>query len=118
MVQSGDPTNTGKGGESIWGQPFKDECTPRLRFSRRGILACANENVPNSNHSQWFLTLGDAEHLNGKNTIFGTVTGNTLFNLVRIGQLETNSDDVPLSDVRVTGVSVLENPFPDMVRFY
>ena len=115
MVQCGDPTNSGRGGQSIYdGKPFKDEITPRLRFSRRGLLACANENAADSNHSQWFLTLGDCEHLNGKNTIFGTVTGNTLFNLLRIGQLETDKNDNPTANVILSKVTVIDNPFPDM----
>src|SRR5690606_35565420 len=42
MVQCGDPTGTGRGGQSIWGKPFKDECTPELKFDRVGMLAMAN----------------------------------------------------------------------------
>lgn len=51
MVQTGDPTNTGKGGQSIWGKPFADEIKPTLRFNTRGIVACANAG-PDTNKSQ------------------------------------------------------------------
>ena len=48
MVQGGDPTGTGKGGESVWGKCFNDEFHPALRHSRRGILSMANKG-PNTN---------------------------------------------------------------------
>jgi peptidyl-prolyl cis-trans isomerase SDCCAG10 len=73
MVQGGDPTGTGKGGESIYGGAFIDEFHSRLRFNHRGLLAMANENKPNSNHSQFFFTLDACEFLEKKHTIFGKV---------------------------------------------
>ena len=51
MVQGGDPTGTGKGGESFWGKPFKDEFKSNLRHSTRGILSMANKGK-NTNTSQ------------------------------------------------------------------
>ena len=51
MIQGGDLTNTGKGGESIYGQSFVDEFHSRLKFNRRGMLAMANPGEPNSNGS-------------------------------------------------------------------
>merc|ERR1719173_352765 len=51
MVQTGDPTNTGKGGDSIWGGKFQDE----IKDKTRGVLSMANSG-PNTNCSQWFLT--------------------------------------------------------------
>lgn len=71
MVQGGDPTGTGNGGESVFGAPFSDEFHSRLRFNHRGLLAMANENKPNSNHSQFFFTLDACEFLEKKHTIFG-----------------------------------------------
>ena len=56
MVQGGDPTGVGDGGESVWGKPFKDEIHSRLKFSHRGLLAMANPNEPDMNQSQFFLT--------------------------------------------------------------
>ena len=58
MIQTGDPSGTGKGGSSIWNKPFKDEVHGRIRFNHRGQLAMANENTPHSNQSQFFITLG------------------------------------------------------------
>ena len=84
-VQGGDPTGSGDGGESIYGAPFEDEFHQRLKFRRRGLVAMANQHKRNTNGSQFFITLGKCEWLNGKNTIFGRVTGPTIFNVVRIG---------------------------------
>ncbi|CAB1352176.1 unnamed protein product [Coregonus sp. 'balchen'] len=72
IVQGGDPTGTGTGGESIYGRPFKDEFHSRLRFNRRGLVAMANAG-PHDNGSQFFFTLGRADELNNKHTIFGKV---------------------------------------------
>ena len=54
MIQGGDPSKTGKGGESIWGKPFKDEINPLHKFEERGVIAMAN-NGPNTNKSQFFI---------------------------------------------------------------
>lgn len=74
MVQGGDPTGTGTGGESAWGVPFRDECRPELRHDSRGILSMANAG-PDSNKSQFFVTLRPTPHLNGKHTVFGRLVG-------------------------------------------
>src|SRR4030042_4437396 len=55
MIQGGDPTGTGRGGESIWGGPFEDEVTPNVKFERPGMLAMANAG-PNTNGSEVFFT--------------------------------------------------------------
>uniref|UniRef100_A0A8C7EI03 Peptidyl-prolyl cis-trans isomerase n=1 Tax=Nothoprocta perdicaria TaxID=30464 RepID=A0A8C7EI03_NOTPE len=72
IIQGGDPTGTGSGGDSIYGAPFKDEFHSRLRFNRRGLVAMANAG-PHDNGSQFFFTLGRADELNNKHTIFGKV---------------------------------------------
>ncbi|MDX1295411.1 MAG: peptidylprolyl isomerase [Sulfurimonadaceae bacterium] len=72
MIQGGDPTGTGRGGESIWGKPFKDEFKPGVVFDRAGILAMANSG-PMTNGSQFFITLAPTSWLNGYHTIFGQV---------------------------------------------
>lgn len=74
MVQGGDPTGTGNGGESIYGAPFIDEFHSRLKFNHRGLLAMANANKPDTNHSQFFFTLDACEFLERKHTIFGKVS--------------------------------------------
>lgn len=70
IVQTGDPTGTGKGGLSIWGNKFEDEIRDDLRHHSRGIVSMAN-NGPNSNGSQFFITYGKQSHLDLKYTIFG-----------------------------------------------
>jgi peptidylprolyl isomerase len=72
MIQGGDPTGMGIGGESIWGQPFEDEFAPNVIFDRPFLLAMANSG-PNTNGSQFFITTVPTPHLNGGYTIFGEV---------------------------------------------
>jgi len=116
LVQTGDPTGTGAGGESIYGNVFSDEFHSRLRFNHRGILACANAGPPHSNGSQFFITLDRCEWLDRKHTIFGKVTGDSIYNLTRLGEVETDKDDRPLDPPpKITSVEVLWNPFDDIV---
>ena len=115
LVQGGDPTGTGRGGASAFaGEPFADEFHTRLQFRRRGLVACAGAGAPDSNGSQFFVTLGRCDHLNKKHTIFGSVTGDSLYNLLRLGERETDADDRPVDPPRILGASVLENPFDDV----
>ena len=74
LLSGGDPTGSGLGGESVYGADFADEFHQRLKFNRRGLVAMANKGTPNSNGSQFFITLGEAPELQKKNTIFGKVT--------------------------------------------
>ncbi|KAB7494501.1 Peptidyl-prolyl cis-trans isomerase CWC27-like protein [Armadillidium nasatum] len=87
IVQGGDPTGTGTGGESIYDGPFKDEFHSRLRFVRRGLVAMANAG-PNDNGSQFFFTLGPCPELQNKHTIFGKIAGDTIYNLPRFEEGE------------------------------
>ena len=73
MIQGGDPTGTGRGGESIWKKPFKDEFAKNVTFNKSGILAMANAG-PGTNGSQFFITTAPTPWLNGRHTIFGYVT--------------------------------------------
>jgi peptidylprolyl isomerase len=72
MIQSGDPTGTGRGGESIWKEPFKDEFAPNIVFDKPYVLAMANRG-PKTNGSQFFITTVPTGWLNGRHTIFGEV---------------------------------------------
>ena len=93
MVQGGGPTQTGSGGESIYPQgKFIDEFHSRLKFNRRGIVAMANDGSPNANGSQFFMTVGDCPWLDKKHTIFGKIEGPTIFNLIKISEVETEQD--------------------------
>jgi len=72
MIQGGDPTGTGRGGESIWKKDFKDEFAPNVVFDKPFLLAMANRG-PKTNGSQFFITTAPTGWLNGKHTIFGEV---------------------------------------------
>ncbi len=72
MIQGGDPTGTGTGGESIWGEPFPDEVSTSVKFDKPGLLAMANAG-PNTNGSQFFITTARTLWLNMHHTIFGEV---------------------------------------------
>ncbi|EME81774.1 uncharacterized protein MYCFIDRAFT_32590 [Pseudocercospora fijiensis CIRAD86] len=120
IIQGGDPTGTGSGGISAIndGEPFQDEFHSRLKFNRRGLLGMANEG-PNSNGSQFFFTLDATPELQGKNTMFGRIEGDTIYNLMKMTDkdlvgLEEGSER-PLYPTKVTGAEILVNPFEDMV---
>lgn len=114
IVQGGDPTGTGTGGESIYGAPFKDEFHSRLRFNRRGLVAMANAG-PHDNGSQFFFTLGRADELNNKHTIFGKITGDTIYNMLRLAEVDTDNEERPLNPHRIKSCEVLFNPFDDII---
>ena len=96
MIQGGDPTGTGRGGESLWGKEFEDEVTPTLTFNRPGLLAMANRG-PSTNGSQFFITTVPTEHLNMMHTIFGEVVGgmNSVYSLENT---PVGPGDKPLTD--------------------
>lgn len=98
MIQGGDPTGTGSGGESIYGKSFEDEISPKLKFERTGLLAMANSG-PNTNGSQFFITLAPTGWLNGYHTIFGeVVSGMDVVNAM--GKVATKKPgDKPVKDV-------------------
>ncbi|PIC47395.1 hypothetical protein B9Z55_006773 [Caenorhabditis nigoni] len=114
ILQGGDPTNSGTGGESIYGKPFKDEFHQRLKFNRRGIVGMANAGR-DDNGSQFFFTIGDrgAPELDKKHTVFGKVTGPTLFNMLKITEVETEGDR-PVTQYKITGARIDNNPFDDI----
>ena len=115
MAQTGDPTGTGKGGESIYpGNHFKDEFHGRLRFTHRGLLGMASSG-PDTNGSQFFITLDKCEWLDRKHTIFGKVTGNSLYNLPRFNDLEVDDKDRPVYPPKIERFEVLLEPFDDIV---
>ncbi|KAL8730102.1 MAG: hypothetical protein Q9166_004301 [cf. Caloplaca sp. 2 TL-2023] len=119
VVQAGDPTGTGEGGEAIYdGGLFEDEFHSRLKFNRRGLLGMANTGKKNDNGSQFFLTLGATPELQGRNTMFGRVVGDTIYNLMKIGEAELVGEGIerPLYPIKITGAEILANPFDDMVK--
>lgn len=114
IVQGGDPSETGDGGESVYGQPFKDEFHTRLRFVRRGLVAMANAG-PNDNGSQFFFTMGTTPELQNKHTIFGKVVGDTLYNMLKLQEVEIGADERPAEPHRILSTEVLANPFDDII---
>ena len=106
MIQGGDPTGTGRGGESIWGRPFEDECSPDLAFDKAGLLAMANAG-PGTNGSQFFITTVSTPWLHMKHTIFGEVTeGSSVVEAIE--KVEKDPMDKPLEDVKILAISVEE----------
>ena len=117
IIQAGDPTNTGEGGESIYpSRTFEDEFHTRLKWNRRGLLGMANEGRKNTNGSQFFFSLGDCKELEGRNTMFGRVVGDTIFNLLKMADAEIGDGERPLYPTKIVSTEVLVNPYEDMVK--
>ncbi|CAG4958024.1 unnamed protein product [Parnassius apollo] len=113
IVQGGDPNGDGTGGESIYGEPFKDEFHSRLRFNRRGLLAMANAGK-DDNGSQFFFTLAATPELQNKHTIFGKVTGDTIYNMLKLAEGLIGPDERPEHPHKIKSTVVVINPFTDI----
>jgi len=117
IIQGGDPSGTGSGGHSAINdnEPFQDEFHSRLKFNRRGLLGMANEGR-DSNGSQFFFTLAATPELQGKHTMFGRVEGDTIYNLMKMADVEiVEGTERPLYPAKITGTEILVNPFEGMV---
>ncbi len=97
MLQAGDPTGTGRGGASFWGGKFEDEFVSDLKHDTPGILSMANAG-PNTNGSQFFITLVATPWLDGKHTVFGKVI-NGMDVVYAIGKVKTAAGDKPVDEV-------------------
>ena len=101
MIQSGDPDGTGRGGNSIWGESFKDEFNSAAQFDRPGILAMANRG-PNTNGSQFFITTVETRWLNGKHTIFGYVKDKKSYAVVKkLENVKTAQGNRPVVEQKI-----------------
>lgn len=99
MVQGGDPTGTGTGGESIWNKPFADECVASVKFDKPGFLAMANRG-PATNGSQFFITTAATPWLNMRHTIFGEVTAG--YDVVKkMETVKTDPRDRPVEPIKI-----------------
>ncbi|KAL1842770.1 hypothetical protein VTJ49DRAFT_4255 [Mycothermus thermophilus] len=107
MVQGGDPTGTGRGGSSIYGDTFEDEIRDDLKHTGAGILSMANAG-PNTNGSQFFITLAPTPWLDGKHTIFGRVKKGIRV-VQRMGLVPTDAEDRPKTEVKIVKAYVVEN---------
>ncbi len=103
MIQTGDPTGTGTGGESAFGKDFADEDNDYKM--EPGMVAMANRG-PNTNGSQFFIVTEKRQaHLEGRHTIFGKVT-NGMDVVKAIAAVDVDSNDKPLQDVKMEKVTV------------
>lgn len=118
MIQGGDPTGTGRGGSSIYGEKFEDEFDSSLKHTGKGVLSMANSG-PGTNGSQFFisafraynscyfvgladvtLALAPTPHLNMKHTVFGQVVQG-MDVVDKLGSVRTGSGDRPINEVRI-----------------
>ncbi|KAF4760773.1 hypothetical protein N7455_001218 [Penicillium solitum] len=118
MLQGGDPTGTGRGGESIWGKYFADEFEGPLKHDARGTLSMANKGK-NTNSSQFFLAYRALPHLNLKHTVFGRLIddptpSSTTLNKLEIHPVESNTNR-PTPDIRIKEITVFVDPFEDFL---
>jgi peptidyl-prolyl cis-trans isomerase-like 1 len=106
MIQGGDPTGTGRGGSSIYGEKFEDEISPSLKHTGAGILSMANAG-PNTNGSQFFITLAPTPWLDGKHTIFGRVKSG-LRVVQKMGGVHTDTDDRPKDPIIIIKARIVK----------
>merc|ERR1712002_1034363 len=115
MLQTGDPTGTGKKGSSIWGKHFQDEIVDSLKHNARGVVSMANSG-PNTNNSQFFITYGKQPHLDMKYTVFGRLIDG-METLDEIEKLPVDEKTFrPLSEVKIESVTIHANPIADQAN--
>ena len=106
MIQGGDPTGTGRGGESIWGKNFEDECVRDLKFDKAGILAMANAG-PGTNGSQFFITTAATPWLHMNHTIFGEVIEG-MDVIKKLESVKKSAGDRPIEEQKIICATICE----------
>lgn len=114
MMQTGDPTGTGRGGASVWGKNFEDEFEGPHRHDTRGVVSMANKGK-DTNSSQFFITYRKVPHLDRKHTIFGRVAEG-MDVLKAIEDSATDSKDRPIQDIKMLEVKILVDPFAEFMN--
>jgi cyclophilin family peptidyl-prolyl cis-trans isomerase len=104
VIQGGDPTGTGTGGS---GKSIPDEFNNNLKHNKKGMVAMANSGRPNSQDSQFYITLAPLEFLDGKYTVFGEVIDG-MDVITKIGNVQTDQGDRPINEVKMTKVTLEE----------
>jgi cyclophilin family peptidyl-prolyl cis-trans isomerase len=104
VIQGGDPTGTGTGGS---GKSIPDEFRNNLKHNKKGMVAMANSGRPNSQDSQFYITLAPLEFLDGKYTVFGEVVEG-MDVITEMGNVQTGSQDRPINEVKMLKVTLEE----------
>ncbi len=104
VIQGGDPTGTGTGGS---GKSIPDEFNNNLKHSKKGMVAMANSGRPNSQDSQFYITLAPLDFLDGKYTVFGEVIEG-LDVITKMGNVQTDRNDRPIEEVKMLKVTLEE----------
>ena len=109
MIQTGDPTGTGKGGTSIYGANFPNEFTDKLKHKVRGLVSMANSGPQSGNGSQFFITYGPQPTLDLKYTIFGKIIDG-FETLDALEKVPVSPKYRPIKDVKINSITIHANP--------
>ncbi|XP_064846922.1 peptidyl-prolyl cis-trans isomerase-like 4 isoform X1 [Oncorhynchus masou masou] len=119
IVQTGDPTGTGRGGESVYGKLYGDQArfydaekNPRIKHRKKGMVSMVN-NGSDQHGSQFLITTGEnLDYLDGVHTVFGEVSEG-MDVLAKINETFVDKDFIPFQDIRINHTVILEDPFDD-----
>ncbi|CAO1330380.1 unnamed protein product [Diamesa serratosioi] len=96
-------------------EPIKNEFHSRLRFTRRGLVGMANNTEDNDSNMQFFFTLDATPELEKTHTLFGKITGETIYNMIKLGDGIVDPNERPVYPHKIIKAKILNNPFPDIL---